>query len=298
MKRHLLFYLLIVFALPLSAQGLLDEMEDEEPTREFTRATFETTRVINGHSTENVAPKTLLFLIQHRFGPVNAGAVNFFGLDQSNIRISLEYGINDWLNIGVGRSSNPKTMDGFVKAKILRQSKGTVNMPVSLSFLAESAWNIAPWIDQTRDNKFSHRFGYTYQLLLARKFSKRFSLQIAPTYVHKNLVPRADDVNDIFVAAFGGRFKIGRRMAINAEYGLILPPFNSEMNIPLYAERQPRNSLSVGVDIETGGHVFQFHLTNSLAVFNRAVWTETTDDWMDGGIHFGFNISRVFTLDK
>lgn len=296
MKRQLLLSLLLLAALFtwLPAQGLLDEMEEEPEKREFTRGTFETTRVINGHSTELVAPKTLLFLIQHRFGPVNSGLVNFFGLDQSNIRIGLEYGINDFLNVGIGRSSNPKTLDGFAKAKLLRQSSGLVNMPVSATLLGEMAWDIGPWRFPARENKFSHRFAYTYQLMVSRKFTKRWSVQLSPTYVHKNLVQTSAESNDIFIAAIGARFKPGRRIAINAEYGYMLPV----TNVPTYLGRVPHNTFSLGVDIETGGHVFQFQLTNSLAVFNRAVWVETSDDWLDGGIHLGFNISRVFTLDK
>lgn len=278
----------------LTAQGLLDEMEEEPVTREFTHGTFETTRMINGQSIENPAPHVLLFMIQHRFGPVNSGLVNFYGLDQSNIRLAFDYGITENLAVGIGRSSNPKTLDGFVKYRFLRQSTGKVNMPISASIMGEAAMGIAPFIDQNRDNKFSDRMAYSYQLIVARKFHKRFSLQVAPTYVHKNLVPRATDSNDIFVAAVGARFKFSKRSSITAEYGYILPVGQ----VPDYAGRQVRNSASIGMDIETGGHVFQFQLTNSLAVFNRAIWTETTDDWLNGGIHLGFNISRVFDLKR
>lgn len=295
MKKALFLLLLIGMAWQVRAQGLLDELDETfEPEREFTQATFETTRIINGHSIENPAKHVLLFIISHRFGPLNSGLVNFFGLDQSNIRIGLEYGINDILTVGIGRSSNPKTLDGFAKLKLLRQSTGTVNMPVSLSLLAESAMDIAPWRDPNRENKFSHRLAYTYQLLLARKFSKRLSLQFSPTYVHKNIVPRAEDSNGIAVAALGGRYKVGRHIAINAEYGYILPLGQ----VPEYAQRPVRNSFSLGVDIETGGHVFQFQVTNTLATFNRGIWSETTDNWLDGGIHLGFNITRVFTIEK
>ena len=293
MKRLLLLLFLSVSVSGLSAQGLLDEMGDSvPPTREFTRGTFETTRIINGQSVENPAPKTLLFIIYHRFGTLNSGLVDLFGLDQSNVRIAFDYGITDALSVGIGRSSNPKTLDGFFKLKLLRQSTGAVNMPVTLSLMGEAAMGIGPWLDPTRDNKFSHRMSYSYQLLLARKFNKRLSLQFSPTYVHKNLVALNSESNGTMIAAVGGRYKVTRRMAINVEYGYILP----FTEVPQYAGRDPKNSLSVGVDIETGGHVFQLHLTNSLAVFNRGIWTETTDDWLDGGIHLGFNISRVFFL--
>lgn len=282
-------------ALFLHGQGLLDEMEDSIPAeREFVHGTFETTRLINGQSVENPASHVLLFLIQHRFGAVNTGLVNFYGLDQSNIRLAFDYGITDNLAIGIGRSSNPKALDGFIKAKLLRQSTGTVKMPISMSILGEAAMSIGPWPDASVDYKFSHRFAYTTQLMVARKFNKRLSVQLSPTWVHKNIVPLSDDSNEIFVAAVGARYKITRRMAINAEYGYILPVGQ----VPLYANRPLQNSMSLGVDIETGGHVFQFQLTNTLATFNRAIWTETTDDWFEGDIHLGFNISRVFVIGE
>lgn len=294
MKRIFLAFGLLLTGFGGFAQNLLDEVDDFEPVKQVTKATFETTRIINGHSIINPAKHELLFIISHRFGEVNSGLKEFFGLDQSNIRIGLDYGVTKRLGIGIGRSSNPKTLDGFAKYKILEQSTGKVKMPLSVSLVGEFAWNIGPWLDPNRDNKFQQRFAYTWQLLIARKFSKRLSLQLSPTLVHKNLVPLAVNSNDIFVLASGGRFKVTNHLAVNLEYGLMLPI----TNIPDYAQRKPVNSLSVGVDLETGGHVFQFFLTNSLACFGRGIWTETTNSWTKGGIHLGFNIMRSFTLGK
>jgi Membrane bound beta barrel domain (DUF5777) len=165
-------------------------------------------------------------------------------------------------------------------------------MPLSVSLLAESAVTLGPWLDPTRNNMPAHRLSYTWQVLIASKFNKHLSLQLTPTIVHKNIVPLAANSNDIFVLAAGGRYKVTKHMAINAEYGYITPL----TNVPDYAARKPINSLSAGIDLETGGHVFQFFLTNSLACFSRGTWAETTNSWAKGGIHLGFNIARNFTL--
>ena len=293
MKRLLSFFFLLLLSSPLiHAQGLLDEVDEFEQKREFTKGTFETTRIVNGHSIENPSKNVLLFIIGHRFGTINSGLGNLFGLDQSNIRIGCDYGITHRLAVGAGRSSNPKTMDGFVKFKVLEQSTGTKKMPISLALVAESAITLGPWLDLTRNNLDRDRLSYTWQMLIARKFSKRLSLQLSPTLVHKNIVPLAANSNDIFVLAMGGRFKVTKHMAVNVEYGLI----TGKSRVPQYAARTPINSLSAGIDLETGGHVFQFFVTNSLACFGRGIWTETTNSWTKGGIHLGFNITRNFTL--
>jgi hypothetical protein len=270
----------------------MDLLGEEEPTTDYAYATFKTTRVINAQSVEQPANGVLLFLIQHRFGKINTGIYELFGLDQATIRLGLEYGVTDRLSIGIGRSSFQKTYDGFVKYKILRQSSGAKKMPVTMSYYGSASINSLSWEDQgidDRKNYFSSRVVYTQMLLLARKFSTAISLQLMPVYMHKNLVPTENDANDIFSIGLGGRFKITNRMSINAEYF-----YTPESQIS-YEFEQP---LSLGIDIETGGHVFQLHFSNSQAFFDSGYLTETTGKWLDGDIYFGFNISRVFTLKK
>lgn len=271
------------------AQDLMDLLGDDKPKTEFAHATFKTTRIVNGQSIENLASGVLLFIISHHFGALNSGTYNFFGLDQSTIRLGLDYGVNDCLSIGIGRSSWQKTYDASFKAKILRQSSGERNMPIALSLYSSIVLNSLKWQVPARTNYFTSRLAFTNQLLIARKFSNSLSLQLTPTFIHKNLVPTALAQNDIFAVGIGGRYKLTQRLSLNAEYFYLLPGNTADTYV---------NSFSVGLDIETGGHVFQLHFTNSQPMFERAFIAETTGKWTKGDIFFGFNISRVFTIEK
>jgi hypothetical protein len=274
----------------VNAQDLMDMLGDDKPTTEYAYATFKATRIVNGQSVENPANGVLLFMISHHFGKLNSGAYNYFGLDMpATIRLGLDYGINDYLSVGVGRSNFEKTFDVSFKAKILRQSKGNRNIPVSLSWYSSVVLNSLHWQYPERKNFFTSRLAYTNQLLIARKFTNSLSLQLTPTFVHKNLVPTAKSQNDIFAVGFSGRYKLTQRMAVNAEYFYLLPGETADNYV---------NSLSIGVDIETGGHVFQMYFTNAQPMFERGFITETKGKWSKGDIYFGFNISRVFTVKK
>lgn len=258
---------------------------EEEQT--YTTATFKTTRIINMHSVENAAAGVMDFRISHRFGFINSGAYDLFGLDQALMRIGFEYGVTDRLMVGFGRSNVNKAYDTFLKYKILRQGSGKRNIPISVSYFASAVCNTVKWSDPNRDNYFSSRMQYTHQLLIARKFNNDLSLQLTPTLVHKNLVPTVQDKNDILAMGFGGRYKLTQRFSVNGEYIYVLP---NQITSTFY------NSLSLGVDIETGGHVFQLHLTNSTSMLEPGFITESVGQWKKGGIHFGFNVSRVFTV--
>ncbi|MBK8429102.1 MAG: hypothetical protein IPL27_25505 [Lewinellaceae bacterium] len=299
MKRNLLLLLVML----LCGQGLVAQEEDllsmlgEEKTTDFATASFKTNRIINGHSIENTAAGVLDFKISHRFGPVRQGVYDMFGLDAATIRIGFDYGITDRLMIGIGRNGNEKIIDGFAKYRLLRQSSGKRNMPISLSYLIDGQIKTLKFSDAERDNKFTSRLYYTHQLLLARKFSKGLSLQLMPTLVHRNLVPTRDENNDVLAIGIGGRTKLTKRVSINLEYYYV-PEGQISTD---YA-----NSLSIGFDIETGGHVFQLHFTNTNAMSYKGFITETPEDWFfkndEGrvlsGIRFGFNVSRVFTVKK
>ena len=260
---------------------------DEEQS--YTSATFKTTRIINMHSVENAAAGVMDFRISHRFGFINTGAYDLFGLDQALMRIGLEYGVTSRLMVGFGRSNFNKAYDSFLKYKILRQGSGKRNIPVSVSYFASAVCNTVKWADPNRDNYFSSRMQYTHQLLIGRKFNNDLSLQLTPTLVHKNLVPTLQDKNDILAMGFGGRYKLTQRFSVNGEYIYVLP---NQISSTFY------NSLSLGVDIETGGHVFQLHLTNSTSMLEPGFITESVGQWKKGGIHFGFNVSRVFTVKE
>ncbi|MCF8364496.1 MAG: DUF5777 family beta-barrel protein [Bacteroidales bacterium] len=286
----LLLAFLLSFSVSRAQDDLMTLFDQGEETTDYTYATFKTSRLVLGQSVENPAKGTMLFLIQHHFGYINTGAYEFWGLDQATIRLGLEYGLNDWLAFGVGRSSYKKNYDGFLKAKILRQSSGAVNMPLSISYFGSLALNSLKWSEPDRKNYFSSRLSYTHQLLIARKLSPAISLQITPTIVHKNLVPTNEDKNTIFASGFGGRLKVSNRVSVNAEYFYVLPD--------QIVSQEYDNSFSLGFDIETGGHVFQLFLTNSNPIFESGFITETNGKWTNGDIYFGFNISRAFTIVK
>jgi len=265
---------------------------ETKPTIDYATATFKASRIINGHSIEQMKKRQLDFRISHRFGPLNDGAYGLFGLDQSKIHFSLEYGVTDWLMLGVGRGSLNKTYDSFAKFRLLRQSSGAKSMPVSLSYFTSVELNTLKFQDPTRTNYFSSRLAFVHQLLIARKFNDKFSFQLSPTFIHRNLVKTELDMNDVYAMGFGARYKLSKRLSLNAEYYYNYNPNNK------FQETKYYNSASVGVDIETGGHVFQIMLTNSLGMREGSFIPQTTDDWFDKGIHLGFNISRVFSFQK
>ncbi len=291
-----IFSLLSVFLLTFSS--FVSAQEDdllsllgEEETTDYTNASFKTNRVINLHSLENTAEGVLDFKISHRFNPVNNGFYDIFGLDGANIRFGLDYGLSDVITIGVGRSSLQKTYDGFVKYKFLRQSTGKKTMPLTAALLLTSSINTLRWENPDRENYFSSRLAYTTQLILGGKFSESFSLQLSPTMVHRNLVKTNAEKNDVYALGVGSRLKLSKRVAINGEYIYVLP---DQLSPELY------HSLSVGLDVETGGHVFQLHFSNSQSMVERGFITETSGQWNSAldGVRFGFNISRVFTLKR
>ncbi len=271
----------------LSAQDDLLSLLGDEETTEYATASFKTNRVINLHSLESTAAGVFDFKISHRFGTLNQGLYDIFGLDQAAIRLGGDFGVTDLLTVGFGRSTYEKTYDGYVKYKFLRQSTGKRNMPISAAFLATAAVQTLKWQNPDRDNYFSSRLYYTFQLILGRKFSDAFTLQLSPTLVHRNLVATKAEKNDVLAMGVAGRIKLTKRIALNAEYIYVLP----DQLAPRF-----KNALSIGFDVETGGHVFQLHFTNATGMMERAFIAETTGDWTDGGIHFGFNISRVFTV--
>lgn len=290
--KNLALFLMMILSSGIVAQeddllSLLGDMEEE--TIDYVNASFKTNRVINLHSLENTAGGVLDVKISHRFGMLNGGAYELFGLDNATIRIGADYGITNRLTVGLGRSSYEKTYDGFLKYKLLRQSRGARKMPITVAVLATTAIKSIKWSNPARENYFSSRMYYTYQLILGRKFSDGFSLQLSPTVVHRNLVATSQETNDVYALAAATRVKLTKRLAINIEYIHVFPN---------QLASGYKNSLSVGLDIETGGHVFQLHFTNSTSMIEKGFVTENTGDWTKGGIHFGFNVSRVFTVRK
>lgn len=297
MKLTLLILSLITPCVVMAQDDLLQQLEKEStPETVYAFATFKGTRLGNGHTIETKNAGSLEFIFGHRFGLISGGAYEMFGLDQAYVRLGLDYGITDRLAVSIGRSSTDKTLDGYLKYRLLRQSRGVRNFPVSVTALAGTAYKFSPKnnSDVSPDFENIDRLSYTGQLLIARKFSPAVSLQLMPTVVHKNSVETYEE-NTQFALGFGGRVKISKSMAITGEYyyNMSRPDNNT-----LPDERKLYDAMSIGLDIETGGHVFQIVLTNAIGLTERAFITETRDNFFDGDIHLGFNVTRSFQLKK
>ena len=286
-KVILIFAFLSVGFISFSQDDPFKDLDVEVPV-EKVKAGFKTTRVMNGHSFENVAKGVLDFKINHRFGTLNGGFYDLFGLDQAYQKMSFDYGVSDRFMVGVGRASFGKVYDAFGKYKILWQTSDN-KMPVSLLYYTSINVKTLKWQDPNRENYFSSRLAYTHQLILGRKFNENFSMQLSPTLVHRNLVATKAEKNDVFALGFSGRQKLSNRLAFTWEYFLV-PKGQLASNF--------KNSLSLGFDIETGGHVFQVHFTNSTSMVDQGFICETTISWGNGGVHFGFNVSRVFNVGR
>ena len=279
----------LVTKLPAQDQDLLKLLGKDKPKKELVKYAFKSPRVINGHSMEFLNPGTMDFRILHRFGPLDQGYKNFFGFDQASMRMGFDFGILKSLMVGVGRSTYKKEVDAFLKFAPIRQSTGPRSSPVTVALVSGITMNGLPWADETRKNFFTSRLGFYFQAIIGRKFSEGLTIQISPTMVHRNLVQLATDSNNIYALGVGGRLKMSKRIAFTWDYFYV---YNGKVPGVNY------NPLSVGIDIETGGHVFQLHFSNSSGMNERAFITETTGRWDKGEIKFGFNLSRVFQIKK
>lgn len=287
MKNAILSVLVLFVFISAKAQDDLLSLVQQDPIKEYVAAGFKTNRVINLHSFENTAGHVADFKINHRFGFLSSGIHELFGLDQSSVRLALDYGITDTWQAGIARSSTDKVIDAYTKYKFLRQSKGPGSLPVSISLVAGLGVKTNPFQNQENGYIFAHRLKYHAQLIIGRKFSEQFSLQLVPGVVHRNLVETTSEKNDVWNLGIAFRQKITKRIAINGEYIYVLP---DQLADDLH------HSVSIGFDIETGGHVFQLHFTNSTLSHEAGFITETTGNILNGDIHFGFNVSRVFSL--
>jgi hypothetical protein len=290
-----IFVLLLLVQLANAQDDLLNELEKDSDENNYTFATFKGSRIINGQSVETRKKGELEFIFSHRFGLINQGAYTLWGLDESVTRLGLEYGISDRFGVGIGRTSADKTFDGYVRYKVLRQrDKGT---PVTITAMGTLTYQtypnddddpvLAPQLDA------KDRMAYTLQAMIARKISTKLSLQVNPIFVHRNMVNETFENYDDFALGFAGRYKITKSMAISAEY---LARLNAKENQPPDYERY--DAVGIGFDIETGGHVFQILVTNSLGMFERYTVTKTDHDFFAGDIHLGFNITRSFQLGR
>ena len=293
MKKVLL--IIFVFAIIQSTQGqdstllkMVNNSMDSSKQREYVLTTFKGSNVINLETVEQPGKNVLQFMMMHRFGRLNEGAYNFFGLDNAVLRLGLTYGLTSRIAITIGRSSLDKALDAAVKFKILRQSSDG-KIPISMSGYISLVYPTIKYSDKPYLLP-KYRPIYTTQLLIARKINEKLSLLLVPSYIHFNIVEKANDKNDIYALGTGGRYKLSKRMSIIGEYDFL--PTGQIHKAATY------NSFSSGLEMETGGHVFQLVFTNSQGMTAPYYLSKTDGRWGNGDIYFGFNISRDFNFKK
>ncbi|MFC4723047.1 DUF5777 family beta-barrel protein [Geojedonia litorea] len=279
-----LFYIIICVPIwSFSQDDLLNEIDTDTSWTNYADAAFKGLKIVNFESTKLVPKKQLTFIVSHRFGSIENGFDSFFGLDDAVTRLNFVYGLSDNINISASRSSFLKVYDMAIKYRLVRQI--TNGFPFTIVGFNAILINSSLDKDNLPELEFKHRLGYTAQILISRKVNTNLSLELAPTFFHDNFVFLDEQDNSQFALGFGGRYKLGKRWSLNADYGWHL---NRASNSPF------TNPLSIGVDLETGGHVFQMHFTNAQPMNTNGFLGQGFGDWTDGNIYFGFNLSRTF----
>jgi len=281
--NFLLYCFLLITPITIQAQNsLLDEIENEAPQNKFYNPAFKAMKICNLQSTKVANKGDFYLYVSHRFGSLKDGFSTFFGLDNANTKIQLVYGVLDFLQIGASRESLRKTYAGSLKIKILQQ-----NQDIPINVVGYTTININTELKEDRypNLLFEDRLSYATQLLISRKISKHLSLEIAPTYVRQNLVLEPMQEHNQYALGMGGRFKFSKRMSFNIDYAY---HFNRYEN-SIY-----NNPLTLGLDIETGGHVFQLVFSNAQSTNEPGFISNAEGDWSIGDVFFGFNIVRVF----
>jgi len=281
--KYLLLFLFCYPVLTYSQNDLLEDIDSESRDTSYVIAAFKGLKVVNFESTKLVYKNEFTLVVSHRFGSIENGFDTFFGLDNAVTRLNFIYGITDAFNIGVSRSSFLKVYDVTVKYRLKRQEKN--GFPFTIVGFNALLINTALDKQNLPFLEFKHRLGYTAQFLISRKINTDFSVELAPTFFHDNYVAIDEQKNSQYALGFGGRYKLGKRWSINADYGWHL---NRANNSPY------KNPLSIGFDLETGGHVFQMHFSNAQAMNSNGFLGQAEGNWSDGNIYFGFNLSRTF----
>ena len=300
MKKQFLFLILVLvgFAKISSAQNWLDPLDTPSDSKTFTSATFKSTRLINVHTIETLGKRTLDFRISHRFANINSGTYGAWGIDGPvNIRLDLEYSYDGRLMVGIGRTSGgfssdgsmKKLLDGFLKYRLLRQTDDN-KMPLSVTLFTGGYYTAEKATLDDGSDKYeflSSRLSFAHQVLIGKKFSSKFSMEVNGWFVHYNLVDKFTDKNDVYGVSGLARYKFSKRSAVTFEYSYRINEYTAEK---FY------DSMGIGYELETGGHVFSVNLTNSFGLAETQFLPRTATKWDDAGIRLGFNVSRVFRL--
>ena len=280
MNRFLFVFTVLIISLT-AQDDLLELIDDGTINPVPVQATFKATRIVNSQSIELTRPKTLEFMILHRFGSMTNGFYDLFGMDEATIRFDLKYGINDRISLGAGRSSLNKTYDIFTKLNLLKQTSGGSFFPFSLALFSKMEIST---IDQ--DLSMSDKLTFDIQVLAARKFNPSISVQVMPTFIHRNLVQTAKESHDLLSFGIGGRVKATKRISMNADTFFPLGERNESF----------KQSWGLGCDIETGGHVFQLMITNVQGSFESEYIENASGTFDELNLFLGFNITRVFSI--
>jgi hypothetical protein len=255
--------------------GAQEEMEEKSITN-----AFQGTHFVNEQSVNLADHGELRLYIQHRFGEIDGGLYQLFGLDQATMRLGFEYGLGKHLNVGFGRSTHMKTYDVYAKGRIAGQ---TENFPLSVALVAGGSIPTLR-IFPDDENNFSSKYSGNIQLLLAKTFGP-VGFQVSPGFLKTGFLLTENKDISAFTAGLAGSVRISSKVSANLEY---LHPFTDEL--------PGSNPLSLGVDIDTGGHLFQLILSNSQQIFTQGLYTATRGNWGDGKLFFGFNLIREFRI--
>ncbi|WBV58877.1 DUF5777 family beta-barrel protein [Chryseobacterium sp. Chry.R1] len=280
MAKTLLFLSVLASTLAYSQEDLLKDIDTIKTNTENSQPAFKALQIVTGQSTKLAAKNEWYIVVAHRFGDISTGFKNFFGLDDASTKLGAIYGVTDWLSLNLSRETNQKTFEVGAKYKLLKQNE---NFPVDVVGYNVLALNTDLDKDNYPNLRFSDRLSYLTQALISRRFDDRLSLQLTPSYIHKNLYDQNIEDKNQFLTGLGGRYKISKRISVNAEY------FVNFDNHSFY-----KNPLSVGMDIETGGHVFQLVFSNSQLNSDIGYLSNAVGNWGKGHIYFGFNLYRVF----
>jgi len=279
MKKFLLFLLLFPL-ISFSQEDLLKGI-DTISGKEKVSSAFKGLKIVNLESTKLAAKGDLYFIVAHRFGSVKDGFEGFFGLDNANTQLKFVYGLTDWLTISGARSE--LAYDFSAKYTLLSQT--TDGFPVTIAGFSSLAINNTLKESLYPKLQFDDRFTYVQQVLISRKYSEKLSLELAPTIFHENFVDNVQQDNTQYAIGIGGRYKLSKRWSLNIDYAAHLNRASNSVY---------KNPLSIGFDLETGGHVFQMHFTSSQGIHEAGYLGQTTGDWTKGDVFFGFNLLRVF----
>lgn len=281
MKKYF-FTLLFASTTLFGQEDLLNEIDNDSVSNEVTSA-FKSVKIVNLESTKLVAKGDFYLVISHRFGYINTGIDELFGLDNATTNIKFIYGLKDYLSVQLARSTFDKALDFGVKFELLKQK--TNGSPVAIVGFNSITVNTALQKSLYPKLTFYNRLAYVNQLLVSRKFNDRLTLQLAPTHFHENTVLFNGQENSQFALGLGGRMKVAKRISLNLDYVAHLNRHkNSNFTDPI----------SIGLDWDTGGHVFQLHFTNARAMHEVGFLGQTSGNFFKGDIAFGFNLVRVF----